>query len=112
MGYFWGIFAFANREVGVYKTGLSAEELARRLHSADEGMRRPYGPAHWALEYAPGLIYDAWENYSNGKLYLTEAQAYGDGMRSRRKLLALIRRTRMAECSRKRRKRRQYYIED
>jgi len=100
--YFYTIFIFDQHQVSVFETDMSEREFNAAVHAAVTS--DPYDPWIDAKE----TRVDIGENGSNGKLYLSESQARGEGERARKVLRAHMKRSNRAESSKKARKRNQY----
>lgn len=108
MRYFFGIFAFAERGISVYKTDMSQEEFTLRLKKAS--IPEADETREMMIPTLDGRLFDAWEELTDGRLYLHEKAAFGTASRVRYKMLAYGRRHSIAEHSKKSRKRKQYGI--
>ena len=107
MGYFYAIFAFADRPVVALQTNLTRGEFFN-LWTFHSDIRND-SPL---MEYAPGQRIDTWEHYSDKKIYLSASAALGSGGRERNKIEGRARRVARADATGCRRKKIQYKIID
>ena len=108
MSYFFGIFAYANNGISIYQTDMSQAEFTARLKRASTLEAGETGEV--MIPTLDGRKLDAWEELTDGKLYLHEKAAFGVASRVKKIVLAYMRRQRIAEFSKKKRKRKQYGI--
>ena len=93
--YFFTTF-FADLNVEVYKTHLTQAELRTRIAETQESCRtvrhddKDYDC--WIVYNEAGDRYDAWEEWSDGKLYCSDSMARGVGERIKWKRLAYLKR--------------------